>query len=89
MKEYLPYIGAMLFGVVVHIVKKAMTLKNTDPTFSLKEYLLGHPYQTFLTFASAAGVFLGLVSGDALTLSSAFLGGVAANSLGDVAKGDR
>jgi len=89
MKEYLPYIAAMLFGVVVHIAKKAMTLKSSDPTFSLKNYLVGHPYQTFLTFASAGGVFLGLVSGDALTLSSAFLGGVAANSLGDAAKGDR
>jgi len=89
MKEYLPYIGAMLFGVVVHIAKKAMTLRQSDSTFSLKDYLLGYPYQTFLTFASAAGVFLGLVSGDALTLSSAFLGGVAANSLGDAAPGNR
>lgn len=89
MKQYIPFIVAMLFGVVVHIAKKAMTLKDRDPTFSLKDYLLGHPYQTFLTFASAAGVFLGLISGDALTLSSAFLGGVAANSLGDAAPGER
>jgi hypothetical protein len=89
MKQYLPFIAAMLFGVAVHIAKKAMTLKKTDPAFSLKGYLLDYPYQTFLTFASAAGVFLGLVSGDALTLSSAFLGGVAANSLGDAAPGER
>ncbi len=95
MKEHLPFILALLSGVIVHIAKKAgqlyqASLKDPNaPRFSLWDYLAGHPYQTFLTFASAGGVYLGLVTGDALTLSSAFLGGVAANSLGDVAKGDR
>ena len=79
----------MLAGVVVHIVKKGAQKYQADKTFSLWNYLVGHPYQTFLTFASAGGVYLGLVSGDALTLSAAFLGGVAANSLGDIAPGDR
>ncbi len=95
MKEYLPTIAALLVGVIVHIAKKAGQLfqaARADPTlkpFSLKDYLAGHPYQTFMTFASAGGIYLGLISGDALTLSSAFLAGVAANSLGDVAKGTR
>jgi len=89
MKEYIPTLVALLAGVVVHIAKKAMTARQANENFSLKDYLLGHPYQTFLTFASAGGVYLGLLSGDALTLSSAFLGGVAANSLGDVASGNR
>jgi len=89
MKEYIPTIIALLAGVLVHIVKKGAQKYQVDKTFSLWNYLAGHPYQTFLTFASAGGVYLGLLSGDALTLSSAFLGGVAANSLGDVAKGDR
>jgi len=89
MTEHLYPLLALLAGVIVHIVKKAATKYQADKSFSLWAYLTGHPYQTFLTFASAGGVYLGLLSGDALTLSSAFLGGVAANSLGDVAKGDR
>lgn len=89
MKEHLYPLLALLAGVIVHIVKKGAQKYQVDKTFSLWDYLVGHPYQTFLTFASAGGVYLGLLSGDALTLSSAFLGGVAANSLGDVAKGDR
>ncbi len=89
MKEHLYPLLALLAGVIVHIVKKGAQKYQVDKTFSLWDYLVGHPYQTFLTFASAGGVYLGLVTGDALTLSSAFLGGVAANSLGDVAKGDR
>lgn len=95
MKEYLPTIAALLVGVSVHIAKKAGQLYQAArkdpgaPKFSLKNYLLGHPYQTFLTFAGAGGVYLGLMSGDALTLSSAFLAGIAANSLGDIAPGKR
>ena len=89
METYLPTVIALLAGVIVHIVKKAGQLYQANATFSLKDYLLGHPYQTFLTFASAGGLYLGLMSGDALTLSSAFLAGVAANSFGDVAKGSR
>ena len=95
MIESLPFIAALLAGVIVHIAKKAGQLHQASlkdpskPRFSLKAYLMGHPYQTFLTFASAGGIYLGLATGDALTLSSAFLAGVAANSLGDVAKGNR
>ncbi len=76
-------------GVAVHIAKKAGQMYQADKSFKLWEYLSGHPYQTFLTFASAGGLYLGLVTADAVTLSSAFLAGVAANSLGDVAKGSR
>lgn len=89
MKFYITTVVAMLFGVSVHIAKKAMQEFQKDSTFSLWDYLLGHPYQTFLTFAAGAGGYLGLLSGDALTLSSAFLAGVAANSLADIAPGNR
>ncbi len=89
MNEHLYPLLALLAGVIVHIVKKGAQKYQADKSFSLWNYLAGHPYQTFLTFAAAGGVYLGLVSGDALTLSSAFLGGVAANSLGDIAPGDR
>lgn len=93
--ENYPTILALLGGVIVHIAKKAGQLfqaaqkDSSLPRFSLKDYFMGHPYQTFMSFASAAGLYFGLMQGDALTLSSAFLAGVAANSLGDIAKGDR
>ena len=89
MSAHLYPLLALLGGVVVHIAKKAGQMYQEDKSFKLWDYLTSHPYQTFLTFASAGGIYLGLVSGDALTLSSAFLAGVAANSLGDVAKGSR
>ncbi len=87
--EYIPTIIALLAGVIVHIMKKAAQLHQQDKSFKLGEYLLGYPYQTFLTFAAAGGMYLGLLTGDALSLSSAFLAGVASNSLGDIAPGDR
>lgn len=83
-------VGAMLLGVVTHILKKAMKYRQQDVTFKLREYLLGHPYQTALTFIAGAGGYLTLlVGGDGVDLAAAFFAGVAANSLGDLAPGDR
>lgn len=87
--EYLPTIGALLAGVIAHIFKKAATMRQTDKTFKLKEYITGHPYQTISMFGAAVGIYFGLIAADSLTLSSAFLAGVAANSAGDAAPGDR
>lgn len=89
MSEHLYPILLLLLGVIVHIAKKAAQMFQTDKSFKLWDYLMGHPYQTFLTFTSAGGLYLGLASADAVTLSSAFLAGIAANSLGDVAPGSR
>jgi len=89
MKEHLYPVLALLAGIVVHMVKKGAQKYQADKTFSLWDYLLGHPYQTFLTFAAGGGLYLGLVSGDAVTLCAAFFAGVASNSLGDCAPGDR
>lgn len=89
MNAHLYPLIALLGGVVVHIIKKAAQMYQADKTFKLWDYLTAHPYQTFLTFASAGGMYLGLLGVDAVTLSSAFLAGVAANSLGDVAPGSR
>ncbi len=87
--EYLPTIAALFAGVIVHIFKKAATMKAGDPAFSLKDYLAGHPYQTVSMFGAAAGAYFGLISADSLTVSAAFLAGIAANSLSDAAPGNR
>lgn len=89
MKEHLYPLLALLAGITIHIIKKGGQKYHADKTFSLWDYLVGHPYQTFLTFAAGGGMYLALVSGDAVTLSAAFLAGVASNSLGDIAPGDR
>jgi hypothetical protein len=89
MKEYLPTIAALFAGVVVHIFKKAATMKASDAAFSLKDYLMGHPYQTVSMFGAAAGAYLTLQATGSLTLSAAFLAGIAANSLSDAAPGSR
>jgi hypothetical protein len=82
-------IVAMLAGVIVHIMKKAMQMRQQNRNFRLKEYLVDHPYQTFLTFAAGAGGLLTLGAAGALEPAAAFFAGVAANSLGDIAPGER
>lgn len=95
--EHLWPLVAMLAGVVTHILKKAMKLNQLArnsidvPPFDLSEYLAGYPYQTALTFIAGAGAYLTLMTnaGGAPDVASAFFAGVAANSLGDIAPGDR
>ena len=89
MNEYLPTMLALVAGVVVHVVKKAAERQQADISFSLKDYLLQYPYQTFSLFGGAIGAYLALLSADSLTLSSAFLAGVAVNSMSGIAKGNR
>ena len=86
---YRPTIGALLGGVGVHIVKKAAQKRQEDITFSLKDYLVGHPYQTLSMLGASAGGYFALLSAGSLTLSAAFLAGVAANFMSDVASGQR
>lgn len=94
--DHLIPIALMLLGVITHILKKAMTLNQAAakdplvPRFKLKEYLIGHPYQTALTFIAGGGAYLMLMDGiTAPDWAGAFFAGVAANSLGDIAAGDR
>lgn len=97
---FLPYLWpglAMLAGVVTHILKKAMKLRQLNAEFDLSDYLVGHPYQTALTFIAGTGAYLTLLSTGSVdaaapvvsNLAPAFFAGVAANSLGDIAAGDR
>lgn len=94
--EHLIPIGLMLLGVVTHILKKAMKLNHTArmdpavPPFKLRDYLVGHPYQTALTVIAGGGAYLMLMEGMLPPdWAAAFFAGVAANSLGDIAAGDR
>jgi hypothetical protein len=94
--QHLFPLACMLAGVGTHILKKAMKLSwqaQSDPdlpAFDLSDYLAGHPYQTALTFIAGFGAYLMLMdSGSVPDLSAAFFAGVAANSLGDIAPGDR
>ena len=82
----------MLLGVAVHIAKKAMKLRQLHQDFDLSDYLIGHPYQTFLTVVAGGAAYLTLwesAQPDPVAWSAAFFAGVAANSLGDIAPGTR
>jgi len=93
--EHLWPLVALFAGVLTHILKKAMKLNQASkrdislPKFDLSDYLLGHPYQTVLTFIAGGGCYLALMESGPVSVSAAFLAGVAANSLGDIAPGDR
>lgn len=89
--DHIPAVVALVFGVMVHIAKKAAKMRLTDEMFSLKDYLIGHPYQTFVAFGMTVGAYLQLVYGaeGPISLFGAFTAGVAANSLADLAPGDR
>lgn len=96
MQEHLIPVALMILGVVTHILKKAMKLNQQAamdplvPKFKLKDYIAGHPYQTALTFIAGGGAYLMLMDGLAAPdWAGAFFAGVAANSLGDLAPGDR
>lgn len=95
MEGHLIPLLVMFAGIVTHILKKAMTLnmkaKSAGEKFNLKDYLMGHPYQTTLTFIAGGGAYLALMDSTTglVSLSAAFFAGVAANSLGDIAPGSR
>lgn len=94
MKELLtPFMPvlAMMFGMMVHISKKAAEARLADATFKLKDYLLSHPYQTFTSFGLAVGAYFQLTADPTapVTLFAAFTAGVAVNSLADLAPGKR
>jgi len=90
MKEHLPSLVALIAGVIFHIIKKAAQKRLDNANFSLKDYLVGHPYQTLSLFGAAAGAYLGLFQLDGgVSLGAAFMAGIAANSVSDIAPGQR
>jgi len=83
---------ALIAGIASHITKKAAKLRLQDETFRLGDYLMGHPFQTFSTLFAAGGAYLVLWenSPDNIVIASAaYLAGIAANSVGDLAPGQR
>ena len=90
MEAFYPML-ALALGVVAHIFKKGAKARMTDETFSIKAYLVGHPYQTVLMVIMSMGSYFQLISDPSapITLFAAFMAGVASNSLADMAPGGR
>lgn len=88
---HLPLVATMLFGTSIHVAKKAAKARLTDKTFSLKDYLLGHPYQSYAALGMTVGAYFELVSDpeNMPALLAVFLAGVASNSLADLMPGER
>ena len=84
--NWLIYPGLMVVGVILHIVKKVMQVRNNqNRNFTLKGYFVTYPYRTVLTFGAGFIGYLTLVMDGSLGYVSAVMAGIAANSLGDVA----
>lgn len=87
--KHVPFLLALFGGVATHILKKVMELHQQDEKFHLRDYLLAYPYQTAVTLLMSLGGYLGLAATAELSLSSAFLMGVTANSFAGAAPGKR
>jgi hypothetical protein len=84
METIMPYLsvaaGALL-GVAAHVIKKVVTQREHDKTFSLPKYLSENPYRVIMTvFYAAAGV-AGLIAAGDVSFYTALVTGFAANSL--------
>lgn len=89
MEAHLYNMAALCLGISGHIAKKVYERRREDLTFSLAKYIIGYPYQAYLSVVCAIGAYLALHVSETLTVASAFLAGWSANSLGDVAPGKR
>lgn len=70
----------LLLGIVAHIVKKVIELRETDHSFSFKRYIVENPYKTFMVVVYAVGGAAGLHMDGTLSLYTAIVTGAAANS---------
>lgn len=84
--EMLILILLLVAGTATHIVKKVVERRQTDETFSLKDFLTKYPYKTVLTLMAGVGGFLGLMAAGELSLVTSFMTGYMANSLGGAAE---
>lgn len=79
--QYGLYFGAMVMGVVAHMIKKLADLNKTGVLISPKDYFMKFPYQTILSiFGGIAGYFLMLSTGD-MSYIAAILAGYTADSI--------
>lgn len=84
--EMLILVVLLIAGTATHIVKKVVERRQTDETFSLKDFLTKYPYKTVLTMMAGVGGFLGLMAAGELSHVTAFMTGYMANSLGGAAE---
>ena len=81
MNEYI-FIGVgAICGVVAHILKKVIMRRESDKTFSLRNYLTQNPYKTVMTLFYAGAGVAGLVVAGEASFYTALLAGFSANSL--------
>lgn len=73
--------SGLMLGIVAHVVKKVIELRQTDHTFSLKRYLVENPYKTFMVFVYAIAGAAGLHMDGTLTVYTAIITGATASSL--------
>jgi hypothetical protein len=86
MMEMLFLVLLLIAGTGTHVLKKIVERRQTDDTFSAKDWLTKYPYKTALTFMAGVGGFLALMAVGELTFVSAFMTGYVANSLGGAAE---
>ncbi len=84
--DMLILIALLVAGTGTHIVKKVVEKRQTDETFSMKDFLTKYPYKTILTLMAGVGGFLGLMAAGELSEVTAFMTGYMANSLGGAAE---
>ena len=71
----------LFIGITAHIIKKVVTRRETQKTFSLKQYLQESPYKTAMTFFYGGAGLLGLYAIGDVSIYTAILTGFSANSL--------
>lgn len=81
MTEYLIVAAGCVSGIAGHILKKVIQQRETNSSFTLKDFLVLYPYKTVLTIFYAVGGTAGLYFSDAATFYTALTIGFAANSL--------
>ena len=72
--------GGLVLGVIGHIIKKVVELRESDHSFSLKRYLVENPYKTFMVVFYAGAGAVGLHMDGTLSIYTAIVTGFAANS---------
>ena len=79
--QYGLYFGAMMMGVVAHMIKKLADLNKAGTLISPKDYFMKLPYQTTLSlFVAIAGYFLMISTGE-ISYIAALLAGYTADSI--------
>lgn len=79
-----PEIAMTILGLVSHFLKDLMQHRLDGEPMTPTQYYLGHPYQSLLTIAGAAGGFVALWETGQMTLAAAYLLGFAADSAASI-----